>query len=158
MSNMDVRSYQRWSIASIMISRHHFYSTVTLNCQNLALIQQWNGVRFHLYAYMPHWKVLKHIIYVEYRCEKQSKVINSINHNIVIQNCQSLTQLQRWNSIRVYLYAYILNWKVLKLIIYVQYECEKQSKGVYRLNHNIMASFPLNSLPELPKSDSASVV
>ncbi len=34
----------------------------------------------------------------------------------------------------------------------------KQSKVVYSLNHDIMASFALNSDPELPKSDLASLV
>jgi hypothetical protein len=32
----------------------------------------------------------------------------------------------------------------------IQYGCEKQSKVVYSLNHDITASFTLNSDPELP--------
>ncbi len=100
---MDVRSNQRWFTVSTMTSGHHFYSAVPQNCPNLAQLQRCNGVRVHWYAYVPHWKMLKHFIYVQYGCEKLSKV-------------------------------------------------------VYRLNHDIMASFPINSHPELPKSDKSLVV
>jgi len=48
--------------------------------------------------------------------------------------------------------------KGLKHFIYVQYGCEKQSKVIYSLNHDIMASFTLDSDPELPKSGLASLV
>jgi hypothetical protein len=44
--------------------------------------------------------------------------------------------------------------KGAKHFTYVQYGCEMESKVVYILNHDIMASFALNSDPELPKSDS----
>ncbi len=57
---MDVGSNQRWSRASAMTSWHHLHSTVTKNCQNLTQLCQCNSVRVHLYAYVPHWKVLKH--------------------------------------------------------------------------------------------------
>ncbi len=43
----------------------------------------------------------------------------------------------------------IKGWK--KHFIYVQCGCGKQSKVNYRLNHDIMASFPLDSHPELLK-------
>ena len=92
MSNMDVRSNQMWSTASTMTSWHQFHLTVT--CKS---------VRKHLKDHGHHWKVLKHFIYVKYGCEKQSKV-------------------------------------------------------VYSLNHDITASFTLDSDPELPKSDLASLV
>ncbi len=39
--------------------------------------------------------------------------------------------------------------------MYIQYECEKQSEVVYSFNHDITASFTLNSDPELPISDLA---
>ncbi len=103
MSNMDVWSNQRWSTASTMTSWHHFHLTVTKNCQNL-------------------------------------------------------TQLWRCNSVMVNLYAYILHWKVLKHFIYIHYGYMKQSKVVYSLDHDIVVSFPLNSHPELPKSDPASAM
>jgi len=47
---------------------------------------------------------------------------------------------------------------VLKHFLDVHYGFEKQSKVVISLNHDIMASFPLDSHPELPKSDPASAV
>jgi len=47
---------------------------------------------------------------------------------------------------------------VLKHFLDVHYGYEKQSKVVISLNHDIMASFPLDSHPELPKSDPASAV
>jgi hypothetical protein len=36
-------------------------------------------------------------------------------------------------------------------LIYVQYGCEKKSKVVYSLNHDITASFILDSDPETPQ-------
>jgi hypothetical protein len=55
MSNMDVRSNLQWSnTASTITSWHHFHSTVTKNYQNLTKLWQCNGVRVHLYAYVPH--------------------------------------------------------------------------------------------------------
>ncbi len=100
---MDVGINHRWTTASTMTSWHHFHSTVTQNFQNLTQLQRCNSVRVHLYAYVPHWKVLKQFLDIHYGCEKQSKVVIS-------------------------------------------------------LDHDIMASFPLDSHPELPKSDPASAV
>ncbi len=71
-------SNERWSTPSTMTSRHHFHSTVTQNCQNLTQFQRCNSVRVHSYAYVPHWKGLKHFIYIQYGCENQSKVVYSI--------------------------------------------------------------------------------
>jgi hypothetical protein len=45
--------------------------------------------------------------------------------------------------------------KGAKTLYICQYGCEKQSKQVYILNHDITASFTLNSDPELPISDLA---
>ncbi len=56
------------------------------------------------------------------------------------------------------LYAYNPHWKVLKHFIYVQYRCGKQSKLVNSLNHDIMASFPLDGHPEFLNTNQASVV
>jgi hypothetical protein len=66
-------------------------------------------------------------------------------HLTVTQNCQNMTQLWQCYGVRVNLYAYISHGKVLKHFIYVHYGCMKQSKVDYSLNHDIMASFPLNS-------------
>ncbi len=80
-------------------------------------------------------------------------------HPIVTLNCQNLvTQLQQCNSVRVHLSAYVPYWKVLKHFIFIHYECGKESKGVYSLNNDIMASFPLDTHPELLKSDLVSAV
>ncbi len=49
-----------WSTASTMTSWHHFHSTVIKNCQNLTQLCRCISVRVHLYAYLPHWKVLEH--------------------------------------------------------------------------------------------------
>jgi hypothetical protein len=46
--------------------------------------------------------------------------------------------------------------KGAKHLICVQYGCEKESKVVYSLKHENMASFTLNRGTELPKSDVAS--
>ncbi len=48
--------------------------------------------------------------------------------------------------------------KKLKHFLDVHYGYEKQSKVIVSLNHDIMASFPLNINPELPKSEPASAV
>jgi len=47
---------------------------------------------------------------------------------------------------------------MLKQFIDVHYGCGNQSQMDYSLNHDIRASFPLNSHPELPKSDPNSAV
>ncbi len=83
MSNMDVGSNLQWSTASTITLLHHFHPTVTQNCQNLTQLRHCNGVRVHLYAYVNHWKVKKHFIYVHYGCGKQSKVDYSLNQDIM---------------------------------------------------------------------------
>ncbi len=162
---MDVGINHRWTTASTMTSWHHFHSTVTQNCQNLTQLQRCNSVRVHLYAYVPHWKVLKPFLDIHYGYEKQSKVVISLDHDImasfpllVTQNCQNLTQHQQCYGVRVHSYAYVPHWKVKKHFIYVQNGGGKQSKVVISLNHYIMVSFPLDCHPELPKSDPASAV
>jgi hypothetical protein len=73
-------------------------------------------------------------------------------HPTVAQSCQHLTQLElHSNSIRVHLNAYLPHGKVLNHFIYVKYGCGEQSAMIYSLNHNIMASFALDSNQELPK-------
>ncbi len=74
-------------------------------------------------------------------------------YSTVTQNLQNLTQLQLCsNSVRVHSYAYLPYWKVLKHFLDVHYGCGNQSQVVYSLNRDIMASFPLDSHPELPTS------
>ncbi len=142
MYNMDVGSNQRWSVPSTMTSWHHFHSTVTQNCQNLTQLQLCsNGVRVHFYAYLPHWKVLKYFLDVHYVCGNQSQVIYSPNRNIMYHFHSTVT-LQSYRN----------------PFLYVQCGWRKQSKVVISLNNDIMASFPFDSHPKLPKSDPASAV
>ena len=142
MFNADVGSNQRWSTPSTMTSCHHFHSTVTQNCQNLTQLQLCsNSVRVHSYAYVPHWKMLKHFRYIHYGCGKQSALVYSLNHYIMAsfpldchRNCQNLTQLQLCSSsARVHSYAYAPHWKMLKYFIYVQYGCGNHSRWVLGL-------------------------
>jgi hypothetical protein len=83
MSNMDVRNILQWCTASTITSWHHFRSTVTKNYQNLTQLWQCNGVRVHLCAYVPDWKVKKHVMYIQCGCGKQSKVNYRLNHDIM---------------------------------------------------------------------------
>ncbi len=158
---MEVGSNQRWTTASTITSWPYFHSTVTQNWQNLTQLQLCsNSVRVHSYAYVPHWTMLKHFTYIHYGCGKQSAVVYSLNHNImasfhltVAKNCLNQTQHRQCNGVRVHSYAYVSHKKVEKHFIYVNYGCGKQSKGDNSLNHDIMASFPLNSHPELLKTN-----
>jgi hypothetical protein len=155
MFNMDVWSNQRWSTASTMMSWHHFHLTVTKNCQNLTQLWQCYGVRVHLFAYVSHWKVLKHLYMFTMGVESNQRwsTVSTMTswhhfHSTVTQNYQNLTQLCQCNSVRVHLYAYVPHWKVHKHFLYVHYGCGKQSKFIYSLNHDIMASFPLDNHQE----------
>jgi hypothetical protein len=71
----------------------------------------------------------------------------------VAKNCQNLTQLWQCDSVRVHSYAYVPHKKVEKHCIHVHYGCANQSKVDYSLNHDIMASFLLDSHPELLKTN-----
>ena len=165
MYTMDVGSNQRWSIASTMTSWNHSHLIVTQNFQNPTQLWECYGIRVHLYAYVTHWKVLKHFIYVQYGCGEQSAGVYSLNHDIMasflLDSHQDLPKSDLASTVygvRVHLYAYVPHWKVLHHFIYVQYGCGEQSAVVYSLNHDIIASFPLDSHQELPKSDQASAV
>jgi hypothetical protein len=154
MSNVDVWSNQRWSTASSMTLWHHLHSTVTKNCQKLTQLWQCYGVRVPLYAYVPHLKVLKHFIYVHYGCGKQSMVVYSLKastmtswhhfHLTVTKNCRNLTQLCQINNVRVYLYAYLSQWKMLKhFYIYPLWMCEaiKGSLEPQSWHHGIISTW-----------------
>ncbi len=165
MSNLDVRSNQRWSTHSTMTSWHHIHPTVTQSGKNLTQLQlHINSVRVHLYGYLPHGKVLNHFIYVHYGCGKQSAMVYSLNHIIMasfpLDRNQELPMTRLWqcNNVRVHLYAYIPHWKGKKHFRFAQCGCGKQSKVNYRLNHDIMTSFPFDSHPELLKTNQASAV
>ncbi len=150
MYTMDSGSNQRWSTALTMTSCHHFHSTVTQNCQNLTQLCLCNSVRVHLYAYIPQWKVLNHFTFVRYLCLKQSKVVYSLNHDIMTsisldshpKLLMSDLELQQCNSVRVHLHAYIPHWNVLKHFIYVHIWCGNQSDVFYSLGSASTGSVP----------------
>ncbi len=94
MSYVDVGSNQRWTTGSTMTSWHHFYLTVTQNCYKLTRPQWCNSVRVHWYAYLPHWKVLKHFIHIylyvrsNWRWSTPSTMTSWYHiHPTVTQNC-----------------------------------------------------------------------
>jgi hypothetical protein len=89
MSNMDLRSNQRWSATSTMTSQHHVHLDGDPKCQYLTepchSVTEWVRMMLHsYYAHEHHYNVLEHLIYVQYQygCEKQSKVVYSVNHDI----------------------------------------------------------------------------
>ncbi len=74
-------------------------------------------------------------------------------HLTVAKNFQNLTQLWQCNGVRVHSCAYVPHKKAEKHFIHVHYGCRKQSKVECSLNHDIMASFPLDIHPELLKTN-----
>jgi hypothetical protein len=57
-----------------------FGPRLTIIFQNLAP-PMYNSVRVHPYAHTQHMKVLNHFIHTQYRCEMQSVVVDSLNHD-----------------------------------------------------------------------------
>ncbi len=120
-----------------------------LNYQNLGQLCQCNSVRVHPYAYPQHMIVLKHFSYIQYGCGKQSVVVYSLNIVVIPSfhsshagpNYQNLGQLCQCNSVRVHPCAYPQHMMVLKLFLYIQHGCGKQSVLVFSLKNVIMKSF-----------------
>jgi hypothetical protein len=109
--------------------------------------------------------VLKHFLDVHYRYEKQTKVVISLNHDIMASfPLDSHPELPKSDPASAVLWCkgelicLRTSLKGKKNFMYVQNGGGKQSKVVISLNHYIMASFPLDCHPELPKSDPASAV
>ncbi len=154
---MGVGINHRWTTASTMTSWYHFHSTVTQNFQNLTQLQRCDSVRVHLYAYLPHWKVLKHFLGVHYGYENQSKVVISLDHDIMASfPLDSHPELPKSDPASAVLWC-----KGALICLHTSLKGKKtgggkQSKVVISLNHYIMVSFPLDCHPELPKSDPAS--
>ena len=76
---MDLRSNQKWSTASTMTSQHHLFSIDPEMPKSDLALSQCNKV----IVYSCPWTSLKgatskHLIYVQYECEKQSKVVYSL--------------------------------------------------------------------------------
>ncbi len=145
---MSIVTTSLLSLASmVLVMNTSTINAVTQKCQNLTQLQLCNNsARVHSYVYVPHWKMLKHFIYVQYGCGKQSQWSTASS---ITKDCQNLTQLWQCNGVRKHSYAYVPHWRVEKYFIYVHYGCGKQSKVDYSLNNDVMASFPLDSHPEL---------
>ncbi len=95
--------------------------TVTQNCQKLTQLWQCCGVRVHLFAYVSHWKVLKHLYILTMDVGSNQRWSTALTmtswhhfHSTVTKYCQNLTQLCRCNSVRVHVYAYVPHWKEVK--------------------------------------------
>ena len=87
-------------------------------------------------------KSVEHLIYVQYGCKKQSKMVYSLNHDITAsfilysdpEMPKSDLALSQCNKVIVYSCPWTsLKGATSKHLIYVQYGCEKQSKVVYSL-------------------------
>jgi hypothetical protein len=109
--------------------------------------------------------MLKQLIDVHYGCGNQSQMVYSLNHDIMaslpLNSHPELPKSDPNSAVQQCKGALIClgtSLKCAKKKLNVHYGYEKQSKVVISLNHDIMASFPLVSHPELPKSDLASAV
>ncbi len=90
----------------------------------------YNSVRVHPYAHPQHMKVLKHLIYIQYGCGKQSAGVYSLHHDTTTSFGIRLTPifqnlaptLHRYNSVRVHPYAHPqhMNMKVLNTLLIIQ--------------------------------------
>ncbi len=148
-----------------MTSWHHFYSAVTQKYQNLSRLHLFNFVSVHVYSYIPHWKVLKHLIYGRYECEMQSVVVYSLNHDIMASfplNCHTKLptsdlelSMKQCKGDLICLCTWLKGAETLHTCPIWMWEL---FKGVYSQNHDIMASFPLNGHPEMLKTNQAHAV
>jgi hypothetical protein len=171
MSNMDVMSKQLWSTASTMRSQHHLHlhSTVTQNCQQNAdlglLLYKSKGGCVCPQTSLKSAKTL-HMCPVWMWEAVKGGLQPQQWHNKVIYTGQRPGIEKIWpirigetnNLVRMHFYVHRQHLEVLKHFTCIQYGCEKQSKVVYSLNHDITASFTLDSDPELPKADLSSLV
>jgi hypothetical protein len=83
----------------------------------------------HPYAHPQHMKVLKHLIYIQYGCGKQSAGVYSLNHDTttsfgirltpIIQNVAST--LHRYSKrVDPYVHPQHMNMKVLNTLLIIQ--------------------------------------
>jgi hypothetical protein len=148
MSTMDVGINHRWSTASTVTSWHHFHSTVTQNYQNLFLYVQWTVTQSYQNLF----------IYVRCGCGKQSKVVISLNRDIMASfPFDSHLELPKSDPASALLQCKaalkcLQGKKTLYICTIWRWEA---IKGGNQPNHGIMASFPLDRHPEFPKSDLA---
>ena len=170
MSNMDVMSKQLWSTASTMRSQHHLHlhSTVTQNRQHAdlgLLLYKSKGGCVCPQTSLKSAKTL-HMCPVWMWEAVKGGLQPQQWHNKVIYTGQRPGIEKIWpirigetnNLVRMHFYVHRQHLEMLKHFTCIQYGCEKQSKVVYSLNHDITASFTLDSDPELPKADLSSLV
>jgi hypothetical protein len=129
MSNMDLRSNQKWSTASTMTSQHHLFSIDPEMPKSDLALSQCNKV----IVYSCPWTSLKgatskHLIYVQYGCEKQSKVVYSLQPQPLWHHGNNSTRKRpnfqnvTWPClcsyrVRMPSYAHGQHWKLLSLDI-----------------------------------------
>jgi|688.fasta_scaffold610474_1 hypothetical protein len=116
-------------------------------------------IRVHPYAHPQHIKVLKHFVYIQYRCGMRSLGFLSLNHDIItslglihtpiIQ--KSTVNLNRHNSVRMHPYAHSQHIKVLKHYVYIQHGCGMQSEASCSLIHDTPTSLGLAHTPIFQK-------
>ena len=113
----------------------------------------------HPYAHPNHVKWLKHFLYIQYGCKKQSGVFYSLktwHHDVTgalpyPQISKFRPHLHTCNSVKVHPYAHPQHMKWLKHFQCIQYRCKKQSEVVYSLKHDTMMLIGLSFTPKFPK-------
>ena len=72
-----------------------FGPRLTLLFQHLVPTCTDNSVRVHPYGHPQHMKVLKHFLYIQYRCGMQSVVVYSLNHDTTMSYGIHLTPVSQ---------------------------------------------------------------
>jgi hypothetical protein len=111
------------------------------------------SVRVNPYAHPQHIIVVKHFVYIQYRCGMHSLVGLSFSHDITTSIWLRLTQypqkstpnLHRHYSVRVNPYAHPQHIIVVKHFVYIQYGCGMHSLVGLSLNHETTSSLGLRS-------------
>jgi hypothetical protein len=121
------------------------------------------SMRIHPYAHPQHLKVLKHFVYIHYRCGMQSMGVWSLNHDTAtsyrLGNTPfSLKSTPTWTTaIMMHPYAHPQHLKVLKHFIYIQYGCGMQSMRVFCLNHDTATSHRVGKLASYGQNSGRSI-
>ena len=138
-STMDVGSSQWRFSATTMSPCDHFIATITpwiTRTITINWLQYTNCVRVHPHDYPQHIKVFKQFLYIKHGCGKQSAVVHRPNHvtmtsfhNHTVQKLPISGSTGQYNCAKVHpnAYPYPEHMKVLKLFLYIQHGCGKQS-------------------------------
>jgi hypothetical protein len=113
-----------------------------------------NWVRVHPYAHPQHLKVLKHVVYIQYGCGKQSMGVCSLNHDTATSYRLGHTPFPlkftptcTCNASLVCTHMPIHSISRCSNTLYIQYGCGMQSLGVCSLNHDLTTSYRLSAQP-----------